>query len=238
MNDTLIKSTFTQTLLEIEKTKQFYFPKTAIKELISTKKIIISDGTLSQYILEAEKKRTIFAAGRGWYSSIKQPFALNKKPIKNTISILSKKFPYLNFSCWSTEQVNSYAQHLMNQFVTFVYIESDSIAPVSEHLQNLGYSVYADPGKSALEDLFRMFEKTVIIRKAISKQPDAENHAAPIEKVLVDLVWESQKVPFIDKTEARIICNNAVTSARINMAELLGYAKRRKLNFTWLEAIN
>lgn len=238
MNKTNSKEIFFSTISQMMLKKPPYFPESAIKELVTEKQLPITEGTTSQYLLEAVKDGLTFDAGRGWYSSLANPFELNIKPVKSLISLLSKGFPLLDFSCWSTEQVNPFAQHLMSQFLTFVYVESDSIEPVSEYLRDRGYSVYADPGKAILNDIFRIVDKTIIVRKAITKQPVGENHAAPIEKILVDLVWESQKVPFIDETEAHTICNNAAVSGRVNMAELLAYAVRRHMNFNWLNAIN
>jgi hypothetical protein len=215
-----------------------YFPASKIKQLISEKQFPITDGTASQYLFESVKNGLFFDAGRGWYSSIANSFVLNAKPVNSLVSSLTKVFPLLDFSCWSTEQVNPFAQHLMSRFLTFVYVESDSIEPVSEYLRNRGYSVYADPGKTILRDFFRIVDKTIIVRKTITKQPAGEKHAAPIEKILVDLVLESHKVPVIDESEAHTICDNATGSARVNMAELLGYAKRRTLEFGWLRTVN
>jgi len=232
------KKIFFNILANIFKNTSPYFPESAIKELVTEKQLPITEGTVSQYLFEAVKNSIVFDAGRGWYSSLANFFDLNIKPVKSLISLLSKGFPLLDFSCWSTEQVNPFAQHLMSQFLTFVYVESDSIGPVSEYLRDRGYSVYADPGKAILNEMFRIVDKTIIVRKAITKQPDGKNHAAPIEKILVDLVWESQKVPFVDESEAHTICDNAAVSGRVNMAELLGYAKRRTVEFGWLRAVN
>lgn len=232
------KSDFLLTLTEMMNSSPPYFQESKIREFVSEKKLPVTKGTISQYLLEAVRNGIVFDAGRGWYSSLTNAFVLNTRPVKSLISFLSKGFPLLDFTCWSTEQVNPFAQHLMSQFLTFVYVESDSIEPVSEYLRDRGYSVYADPGKAVLNDFFRVVEKTVIVRKAITKQPADKNHGAPIEKILVDLVWESQKVPFVDESEAHTMCDNATISGRVNMAELLGYAKRRTLDFSWLNAIN
>ncbi len=232
------KSVFMNSLAELSVAQPPYFQESAIREMVSAKQIPITEGTMSQYLLEAVKKGMVHDAGRGWYSSLAIPFDLDIKPVKRLISLLSKGFPLLDFSCWSTEQVNPFAQHLMSRFLFFVYVEADSMAPVSEYLRDRGYSVYTDPGKAILNDIFRVVEKTVLIRKAITKAPARDDHAAPIEKILVDLVWESQKVPFLDQTEAHTICENAAVLGRVNIAELLGYGKRRTLDFDWLNAVN
>ncbi|MBN1548268.1 MAG: hypothetical protein JW902_16580 [Syntrophaceae bacterium] len=238
MNEKSLKDIFFSSLAEFSSTQPPYFQESAIKGMVSAKRIPITEGTMSQYLLEAVKKGIIHDAGRGWYSSLASPFDLDIKPVKRLISLLVKGFPLVEFLCWSTEQVNPFAQHLMSQFLFFVYVDSDSIAPVSEYLRDRGYSVYADPGKVVLNDMFRIVDKTVLIRKTITKAPTREDHAAPIEKILVDLVWESQKVPFLDQTEAHTICDNATVSGRVNIAELLGHAKRRTLDFDWLMSIN
>lgn len=64
---------------------------------------VITDGTLRQYMSEAMAKGVVHDAGRGWYSSIPEPFNLEMPPIKTTIRRIQKAFPLLEFSCWSTQ---------------------------------------------------------------------------------------------------------------------------------------
>jgi len=225
-------------LSKIEQSKPLYFRHSTVRQIVLEKGISLTAGVFSQYLAEAVDKGLIFDGGRGWYSSLKSRFVLDSKPIKPLVGVLAKAFPLLDFSCWSTEQVNPFSQHLMSGFLSFVYVDSDAIGPVSESLRDRGYLVFADPGKAEVADSFRLEKKAVVIRKAISKQPRGSGHASPIEKILVDLVWESRKLPGIDESEARLICDGATAAGRVSMSELLGYAKRRTLDFSWLGTIN
>jgi hypothetical protein len=81
-------------------------------------------------------------------------------------------------------------------------------------------------------------EKTVVIRPSISKQPQGEGHVAPIEKILVDLVIEATTLKFMDESESRLIVENATAAGRVMIATLLGYAKRRLVDFVTIKTIN
>jgi hypothetical protein len=109
---------------------------------------------------------------------------------------------------------------------------------VADELRSLGYTVFVNPGKADLQKHFRVDEKTVVIRPSITKEPSGETHAAPIEKILVDLVWEAKHLKFVDEFDASEVANNATAAGRVQMAALLAYAKRRLLDFSWLRTIN
>lgn len=232
------KALFFSALSECMHNGSHYITKAAIEQIIAAKQISIVHSSIGRYLFEALRKGIINDAGRGWYSSLAVRFSLDTKPVYRIIKQLSAAFPLATFSCWSTAQINAYTQHMLNRFVTFVYVEAELVATFAEFLREAGYRVYADPGKAEIEKTFVIDKDTIVIREAISKQPEGENHAAPIEKLLVDLVWESKKLQFIDEIEAQTICNNAIAAGRVNVAELLGYASRRTLDFAWLKMSN
>ena len=232
------KSDFHHALSTITPQLPPYLESIQFSNIISLHNIPLSPASFSSYLSEAVQKELIFDAGRGWYSTLKTPLELDTKPVSHIIKQLSAAFPLAAFSCWSTAQLNAYTQHLLNRFVTFVHTEPDLFEPFAEVLRKTGYRVYTDPGKAEAEKSFFIDKDTVVLRKAITKQPEDENHVAPIEKILVDLVWESGKLPIIDESEAHRICTNAINAGRVNMAELLGYANRRTLDFSWIKLSN
>jgi hypothetical protein len=64
-------------------------------------------------------------------------------------------------------------------------------------------------------------------RPETSEAPTSDvPHAAPIEKILVDLAIEVEKLGFIGRGEFREMAGRAVTSGRVSMATLLRYARR------------
>ena len=52
---------------------------------------------------------------------------------------------------------------------------------------------------------------------------------ARIEKIIVDLVVETKKTNLMDMDECQKIISNIICNYRINMAEMLDYAERRKI---------
>jgi hypothetical protein len=206
-----------------------YFESSRLHRLLAEHDLAVGRSSEAVYLANGVGDGLVFDAGRGWYSTIKEPFVLNTKPVRRVIATLAETFPLLDFSCWSTEQIAPYARHLLSRFMRFVYTDTDMIEPVAECLRQAGYAVYADPGKAQARRGLRVEGETVVVRKAISKQPEGREHAAPIEKILVDLVWEAGRLPFLDEAEARSICEAATGAGRVNMGVLLSYGQRRRV---------
>lgn len=214
------------------------FPYINFTEIQKHLQGLFTYSTLKTYLSRAQSSGLIYDAGKGWYSNIKDPFILDAKPIKKIVEYLEKSFPLLDFQCWTTAQINAYTQHMLAKHVTFVYAESDAIDPVAESLRSNGYIVFANPTKTEVEKSFRVDDRSVVVRPSISKQPQGEDHIAPIEKILVDLVVETAALKFIDESEARLIVENAAAAGRVKIASLLGYAKRRLVDFSSIITIN
>ena len=219
------------------KEKLAYFNLQEISSHLRKAGIRVSPNTLKTYLSRFMAEGVIHGAGRGWYSRIPQPFVLDTAPIQKLISRLRQAFPFLDFSAWSTRQINPYTQHILNRFVCLVYADPDTLPAIAEELPGYGYLVEIDPGKSDASIAAPSGEGRVVLRKTIKKQPPAIKNAAPIEKILVDLWYESPRLNLMDQSEARIVIENAVESGRINMAALLGYAAERRQDLSWLKTI-
>ena len=216
----------------IEKLKQThkYFSYEEIKSCLKKENINIAPSSLKSYVFELVKNKVISDAGKGWYSSIEKPFELNTKSVKKIIKIIKGKLPLLPFSCWSTEQLNSFTHHLLSKFIIFVYTDSDYISNTAEILRNSSYNVYENPNKAEIEKSFRITVKTVILLPSIKKQPQANNNCAPIEKILIDFLMENRHYKIMESSEAEAVVVNAVNSYRINISRVFSYAKERKFS--------
>ena len=189
--------------------------------------------TLKIYLSELASEPYIYHAGKGWYTFVKTPFILDKEPVEELIKLLKNKYPLLKFSCWSTAQIRSYAHHLLNRFVHFVYVESDAMPSVAEFLRDKGYDVWKNPrGLTAKE--FSIREKTLVIRRTLNRQP-GEDFFSPIEKILVDLFAENRSIPLTELEEYSRIFRNIAERERLSMGALLSYARERKLKKTDFE---
>ncbi len=223
-----IKSTLVDSVLPRLFEGEDYVSFARISAALHAAKIDCSGDTLRRYLSEATANGLIFDAGRGWYSRIPHAFALDTRPIAPLLRLVKKEFPLLDVSVWSTAQINPYAQHLLSIHTTFVYADADALPSVAEKLEDKGWKVFANPSSGEAERRFRPGDKTVVLRPALSKQPAAVDGAAPIEKLLVDLVFESTRLRLMDESEAQRVITNVAKAGRIPVAALLGYARRRE----------
>jgi hypothetical protein len=205
-----------------------YFNLEAIRTQLDDAGAEASSTSLKIYLSQFMSEGLIYDAGRGWYSRISQSFKIDIAPVKKFINKIKKAFPLLDFSCWSTEQINLYMHHLLGKAVIFVYMDRDLMPAVYEELQGWqGYKVYLDPSSDEVEKTFRVEEKTIVIRPESKDSPAGEGHTASIEKLLTDLSIEVEKLPLMSIGEFQDMAWRAVTSARISLGTLLRYARRR-----------
>jgi hypothetical protein len=228
MNKTHSKKTFlfTHTLPTLKK-QSAYFSLAAVKRALVEADIELSDDTLREYMSEAMTSGIITDAGRGWYSRHTKPVSLDPKPVAKIIREVKKAFPLLDFCCWSTIQFNPFALHLVAQPTIFLYAESDTLETVAESLRDAGWNAWANPKQKDVERFVRPSDKTVVLRPAISKQPVASDHLAPIEKALVDLMVESSKLQLMDSGEVQRIFDTVLRSGIIQLPVIIGYSEIR-----------
>jgi len=222
------KSYLLTRLLPTLKEKSPYFSLAAVKRALAEAEIELADDTLHEYMSEAMKTGIVADAGRRWYSRHRQPVTLDPKPVAKIIREVKKAFPLLEFCCWSTLQLNPFAQHLIAQPTILLYTESDALDAIADALKAAGWDAWANPGKADVERFVRPGEKAVVLRPAKSRQPEAQEHLASIEQALVDLVLEADRLQLMDPGEVQRIIDSALSSGLLQLTDLLGYAERSK----------
>jgi len=220
--------TIKESIIDYAKDK-YYFHINDLKRYFTEKGIKFEEDTLKKYLYLLKKNEVIFPAGRGWYSNIQKEFELNIEPTEKIIKLLIEKFPLLEFSCWSTEQLKGFFHHLPSQFVIFIYTDKDFLSTLRDFLTENYYNVYLNPSKIEAEKFVELKTKTIILRPYIFSRVPKEKNKAKIEKVLVDLFMETKKISLIDKEEYIKTVSNIILNYRINMAEMLDYAHNRKI---------
>ena len=123
MNNTDFKDLLRNEIEKKLKGHQQYFSREDLRNLVPE----IHLGTFNKYLVDFGKEGILYGAGRGWYSFIKQSFELDQRPVKKIIAAMEKKYPLLSFSVWSTEQLKSFAHHMLARFITFVYVDRDAM---------------------------------------------------------------------------------------------------------------
>lgn len=225
--ETLKKISIKTALQETFKEKK-YFTVDEIRKGLQKSEIKFNPITVNQYLFNLKKEGKLFDAGRGWYTTVKASFSLNTKPVEKLALAIRKQFPLLEFTVWSTEQLQPFAHHMMTQFTCFIYTDVDAMATVAAYLKAKEYNVYLNPQKSEVEKYFQPSSSTVVVRRSVTEGPFKGNYAT-IEKILVDLFLEKDRLDLMDGAEYERISRNLILSYRINMPRLLRYADRRKV---------
>ncbi|MEX1276812.1 MAG: DUF6577 family protein [Bacteroidota bacterium] len=196
------------------------------RKLCSTR--TIPPATLYTTLYRLVQSKILFDAGRRWYSTIPTPFKPRYDSVLAIARRVEKQFPLLQFSIWSSEQLQPFAHHLMSRFTIFLYTETDALVPVTNYLQDKKYTVYANPKQTEVEKYVAATDHRIIVRQLITEEP-VEGHYATIEKALVDLFLEKDRLFLMDHAEYWRIFENLIFSHRINMGRLFRYAERRKV---------
>ncbi|ACD95129.1 DUF6577 family protein [Trichlorobacter lovleyi] len=228
---------FTHTL-PVLKVQSAYFSIDAVKRTLTADGIELADNSLRKYMSEAMATGIVVDAGRGWYSRHSRPVSLDPKPVANVIRDVKKVFPLLDFCCWSTVQFNPFALHLIAQPTTFLYAESDTLNSVADALRGIGWNAWANPVKNVVDQLLQPSEKTIVLRPTKTDQPNAKEHIAAIEKALVDLVIEANKLKLMDSAEVQRIIDTALGSGLLQLTVLFGYAEDLKKKIDSKEIIH
>jgi hypothetical protein len=203
-----------------------YYSAAAIKGWLQKRKLRCPPATLNRYLHAFTRAGLVFAAGRGWYSSLATPFVIDTRPVNDLADLLRNQFRFLKFSCWSTDQVRPFMQHLLARSMNFISAEEHALRSVGESLEASGYTVYVNPKKSEVERFVQIRERTVILRPEHSKAPE-DRPFAGIEKLLVELRVEVDALKFIDVSEFHHLAGEALRQGRVQISALLSYAEAR-----------
>jgi len=214
-----------EAIAEYSKSKPYFY----IEDLKRFLKEKYSQDSLKKTLYRLSKNKILYHAGKGWYSKIEKEFVLNLEPVKPIVELLREKFPLLEFSVWSIEQIKEYFHHLPTQFLTFIYTDKDFLSSLKDFMEDKGYIVFLNPSKKEIGKYLSLKENPFILRSAITYRDSKKNHFKPIEQILVDLYVESKKINLLDLEEYKRILGNILLNFRINIAELLDYAHNRKI---------
>jgi hypothetical protein len=220
-----------------------YFSLETVKAWVLRRKLdhpeaTLKDSSLKVYLSEAVKQGHIHSAGRGWYSSLSETVSLEPKPVAKLIRTVEKAFPLLDFTVWSTAQINPWMHHLLAHPVAFVHAPSDTLESVGDALRELGWEVAVNPAPSAGSKSARPGEKMVVLRPTLAKQPASQGWQAAIEKILVDLVAEAPRVALMDASDAQGVAKAILSQFLVQLAVLQRYADSRAVTLDEVTTIN
>jgi len=205
-----------------------YFSLTQIKKYLQSDGIKYADISIKKSLKQLVDDQFIFSAGRGYYYRISSELNLDPLAIEPIVKNINRKFPLLEFSVWSTKQLNFAFHHLQNKFFTFIYADKDSLIYLRDYLIDDGFSIFLNPTKSDLKRTAFTSENSIILRNYVARSISTD-HIASIEKIMVDLYLESDRLNIFDKSEYSRVFEYLLQNYRLNISALLAYAERRKI---------
>lgn len=208
--------------------KHNYFTLGQIRKHFASLEFHYSDITVKKYLELLKSQKLIFSAGRGCYSTIPNELILDDEELYNLGKTIKDKFPFLEFSLWSTKTISFAFHHLQNKFFTFIYSDKDALIYLRDFFIEQNYSVYLNPSKSDFDKNLVLKNGSLILRNSITRSKNI-NSISSIEKILIDLYVEKDRLNLMDDSEYGRIFENIIKSYRINISSLLDYAERRKI---------
>jgi Txe/YoeB family toxin of Txe-Axe toxin-antitoxin module len=203
-----------------------YFSINALREYLAAQNLSYKPDTVKVYLSRLKTDGVVFGAGRGWYSSLSEPYQLDTEPVEKLVGELKEAFPLLDFACWSTAQLNDLLLHQLAKHVRFAYVERDAMKSVADWLRENRYRPTVNPGKKERIS-FSVEDNSVVVLPLTTKTPQ-ENGFAKIEKIIEDVLADVSDFSIINIPEFIEGACSAITSNRIDIADLFKYSTRRK----------
>lgn len=204
-----------------------YFSFEMVRKAIGNTPLAAKPALLREYLSEAMATEVIHDSGRGWYSSLQRPAVIGPEATAPLRESLTKRFPFLPYYVWSTQQVNPWMHHLLGKFVHFVYVESGGEDDVAAFLRNEGWNVIVNPTAKTAKD-FAPGERSVVIRSI--RRPFDPATEPRVETVLVDLMLENARLHLMDEGERQEMSRKLLTTNRVEIAALFARLRDHKRN--------
>ncbi len=206
-----------------------YLSFQAIEALVNRHRLAIAAASIKVYLSQAVKEGLLHDAGRAWYSRLAEPVPLNLKAVASLIGQVEKAFPLLEFSCWSTAQINPWMHHVLAQPVAFLFAHRDELETIGEELQSARWDVAVNPSPSVGAKQVRPGRRSVVLRPALSRQHIGTGHHSPVEKILADLLAEVPRLALMDRGDAQVVVRSIVSQYLIQVSVFKSYLERRGL---------
>lgn len=150
------------------------------------------------------------------------------KKMQNVVSILTRKYPLMEFQVWESIQFNYFVNHQIAHNILFVEVEN--------MLENSTYELLRDKfdGNVLLcpnYDTYSLYvaDETIVVLNLITETPTDKNniHNVLLEKLLVDMMINKLISLFVSKSEFAHILEEAFLMYCINESKMFRYARRR-----------
>ena len=138
--------------------------------------------------------------------------------------------PFVDFIVWQTKWLNEFMRHQPGKFITIIEVEREVKESVFHILQESGQNVFLNPTKEIIENYLYSAKSPIIIQNLITEAPTQKIDklmTATLEKILVDIISDSDLFSTFQGRELHNIYQTAFERYKISQSKMKRYAKRR-----------
>lgn len=192
--------------------------------------------TLRWRIYALKQQGIIYSPKRGVYAlNEKETFALvpNDK-ILRIANLLQTKFPYMNFSIYSTGWIGNLSNHMYQTNNLIIEIEIDTLNAAFHYLKERFPNTFVSPDQKMYDYYINPSEENIIVNRLYVDAPlnrfDGSFYTPKIEKLIVDLLVNNPIILPISSSEIQTIISTALDTYNINYSTLTRYANKRNVH--------
>jgi len=160
---------------------------------------------------------------------------------KQISSEIKKNFPLVSYCLWNISAIKEFSQHIFNAEFLIIEVEREAVSSVYNSIKEFNINTFNNPSQDFMEEFVLSAGNSIIVKPLVSESPLISVIDIPVpslEKILVDLVADTDIFFFLQGSEMLNIFGNAVEKYTINSDKLLRYAKRRGKDNKIRELIN
>lgn len=193
----------------------------------------LKEATFSWRIHSLKEKNILKSVKKGIYTLLVKPeFHPQIEPrLKEIASKITKHFPEVRYSVWSTRWLNDMMIHQPGRFLFLVEVEAIATESIFYFLKDENYkNVFLEPDDNMLERYVYEQKESIIVKSLTTKAPIQIKNKIFIptpEKILVDLFIDKKLYLPFQGSELIQIYNNTYRQYALNTTRLLAYARRR-----------
>jgi len=190
-------------------------------------------GTFKWRIYKLKEKGVIKNLKRGVYKlgSHKEFVPKISTNIKKLYSSLLKEYPYVEIIIWETSWLNDFINHQPFNSLIIIEVDKDILEPAFYLLKEKRSAVYINPKKEDIEKYISN-ENAIIVKSIIKGAPNKKIdkvNIPKIEKILVDIFFESELFKTYQGQELINIFERIFEEYSVNLTTLLRYARNRNV---------
>lgn len=207
------------------------FTSKELYEFYSRDKKDLKEGTFRWKVHKLKSQGIISSLNRGVYILDNREvfkYYINNN-LKRIFNIINNQFPQLDMCIWTTSWVHHMMSHQPFTSIIVVEVDRDIVEITFNLLKEKFNNVYLSPNVQQIERY--ILDDNVIVIKPILKEAPVtifeKIKVAKVEKILVDLFFESNLFQTYQGKELVNIFENIYSKYSINTTTLYRYAKTR-----------